>query len=342
MVRPEEIDWDQLSFAITPTRSMFMAHCEMDGEWEAQGIVPYGDFSISPAAGVLNYGQGLFEGMKAYRADDGRILLFRPKENAFRAAAGCRRLCMPDVPEELFLEAIHSVVKANVDYIPPQDKGALYIRPVVWGTGPILGVAPAPSYTFCVYVTPVGPYFKTGFKPIRLLVTTDHHRAALKGTGGIKAIGNYAAGMLPARGAKAQGFAEVIYLDSVKERYIEEVGAANFFCLKENTISTPALTGSILPGVTRKSVLYLARHKFGLHAVEKRIDIEDVIASDEAFGTGTAAVITPIGWIDYHGTEQAINDGEVGTITRKLYDELVGIQTGNLPDEFGWTVEVEV
>ena len=290
MIPPEKIDWKNLTFSHTATRSMFLARCEMGGEWEVEGLVPFGDLPMSPAAGVLNYGQGLFEGMKAYRAADGRVLLFRPTENAFRAAAGCRRLCMPEVSEELFMEAIRSVVKDNSDYIPSIEHGALYIRPVVWGTGPILGVAPAPSYTFCVFVSPVGPYFKTGFRPIRLLVTTDYHRAALKGIGGIKAIGNYSAGMLPAKGAKAQGYAEVIYLDSVRERYVEEVGAANFFCLTDRTLVTPALTGSILPGVTRKSVLHLARRRFDLHPVEKRVDIDEVMTSDETFGTGTAAV----------------------------------------------------
>ncbi len=342
MIPPDKIDWNSLTFSHTATRSMFMAHCQLDGEWESQGIVPFGDIKISPAAGVLNYGQGLFEGMKAYRCEDGRVLLFRPTENAFRAAAGCRRLCMPEVSEELFMEAIHKVVKDNSDYLPKPGKGALYIRPVVWGTGPILGVSPAPSYTFCVFVSPVGPYFKTGFRPIRLLVTTDYHRAALKGIGGIKAIGNYSAGMLPAKGAKAQGYAEVIYLDSVRERYVEEVGAANFFCLNDNTLMTPALTGSILPGVTRKSVLHLGRHRFGLNTVEKRIDIDEVMTSDEAFGTGTAAVITPIGWITYRGTEQAINEGKVGDMSRKLYDALTAIQTGEAEDEFGWTEEVKV
>lgn len=342
MIPPEKIDWNNLTFSHTPTRSMFMARCELGGEWETEGLVPFGDLPISPAAGVLNYGQGLFEGMKAYPCKDGRVLLFRPTENAFRAAAGCRRLCMPQVSEDLFMEAVRLVVKDNSDYIPKHGQGALYIRPVVWGTGPILGVSPAPSYTFCVFVSPVGPYFKTGFRPISLMVTTDYHRAALKGTGGIKAIGNYAAGMLPAKGAKAQGFAEVIYLDSVQERYVEEVGAANFFCLTDHTLMTPALTGSILPGVTRKSVLHLGRHRFGLHTAEKRIDIDDVMTSDEAFGTGTAAVITPIGWITYRGTEQAVNDGKVGKMTQQFYDTLTAIQTGAIEDEYGWTVELEV
>ena len=219
----EEIDWDSLTFSLTPTDTMYITNAEMGEPWMPGELIPYGDMKISPAAGVLNYGQGLFEGMKAYRTSKDRVVFFRPEENARRMQRGADRLKMPPVPESIFVDAVEQCVKANLRWLPPMGKGAMYVRPLLMGSGPILGVAPAPSYRFLVYVTPVGPYFKGGVKAIDLLISDVHHRAAPGGSGGVKAIGNYAPGMMPSRDAKEQGFAEIIYLDAQTHTCIEEV-----------------------------------------------------------------------------------------------------------------------
>ncbi len=335
-----KINWDDLSFSLTPTKTMFMSRCKPDGKWDKGRFLPFGNISISPAAGVLNYGQGIFEGLKALRTKDGRIVLFRPKENGKRMAESARRLCMPEFPIDDFVKTVKEIVKKNTEYIPPYGKGSLYIRPCLWGTGPILGVAPAPEYTFIVYVSPVGPYFKTGFKPIKLMFTREYHRAAPKGTGGAKVIGNYAGTMLPAKMVKAKGFNECIYLDAREEKYIEEVGAANFFCIKGNTLVTPRL-GSILPGITRNSVLRIAKDKLKMKVLEKDVSVAEALSSQEAFCTGTAAVISSIGWIDYEGRTTVYNKGEVGPITRRLYDMLTKLQLCEEKDPYGWVVQVK-
>lgn len=294
---------------------------------------------MSPAAGVLNYGQGLFEGMKAQRTDSGEIVIFRPSANAARLQSGAKRLGMKEVPEALFVSAVEQLVSANARWVPPSGRGALYIRPVLWGTGAILGVQAAPEFTFLLYCCPVGPYFKGGLSPISLKVTQDFHRAAPGGIGGVKAIGNYCQGLAPAKVAKAEGFAEVLYLDAVENRYIEEVGAANFFCVKAGVLYTPALSGSILPGVTRMSIMDIARD-LGHEVRECKLDINFALEADEAFCSGTAAVLTPIGKIQHGAKTGTFCNGEVGAVTRKLYDSLLGIQTGKLPDKHKWVMRV--
>ena len=336
----EQIDWDALTFSFTPTDTMYVATCKLGEEWEEGEMMPFGDITISPAAGVLNYGQGLFEGMKAQRSVNGGIVLFRPERNAARLQNGAKRLGMPPVPEEMFINAIENVVAANARWVPPTGKGALYIRPGLWGTGAILGVSPAPEYTFMIYVCPVGPYFKGGMHPISLKVSDDYHRACPGGSGGVKAIGNYAPGMMPSKGAKGEGFAEIIYLDAVEHRYIEEVGAANFFAIIDCKMITPELTGSILPGVPRESVLYLAHEKMGMEIEERRISVDEALTADEVFCAGTAAIIAPIGSINYQGKENIFSEGMVGKITKKLYGELTTIQFGTGKDEFGWMTEI--
>lgn len=334
-----KIDFDNLSFSITPADTMYISKCAADGLWDQGAYLPYGNISISPAAGVLNYGQGLFEGLKAMRTKAGKLVLFRPSENGKRLAEGAQRVCMPAFPVDKFVEVVIEVVRRNVDYVPPYGKGSLYIRPCLWGTGAVLGVAPAPEFTFIVYVSPVGPYFKTGFKPIKLEITHDFHRAAPKGTGGVKYIGNYAGGMLPAKKTKAKGFNECIYVDAKEEAYIEEVGAANFFCVKGKTLLTPRL-GSILPGITRKSVMQIARDVMGLEVVEKNVSVAEALAADEAFCSGTAAVISPIGSITSKGQETIYNGFKVGPVTQALYDHLTHIQLCEEEDRFGWVVPV--
>ena len=339
-MKSNDIDLNNLTFSFTKTRSMYVARCELGSEWKSGSIVPFDDLQISPAAGVLNYGQGLFEGMKAYKWNNGKIVIFRPEKNAERAARGCSRLSMPEIPANLFLDAAKKVVRDNADYIPNTKQGALYVRPIIFGSGAGLGVAPSTEYTFVVYVSPVGPYFKGGLAPIRLIVTNDYHRAPLKGTGGVKAIGNYVPGMLPSGLAKKQGYAEVIYLDAAEEKYIEEVGAANFFAIIDGKIITPELTGSILPGVTRESVLHLAHEKMGMEIEERRISIDEALSAEEVFCAGTAAIIAPIGSINYQGKEHIFSEGMVGKITKGLYDELTAIQFGTGKDEFEWMTEI--
>ena len=339
-MKPEQIDYDNLTFSFTETKSMYVSKCGLNQSWKKGKLVPFNDIKISPAATILNYGQGLFEGMKAYRTKNDEIIMFRPDENAKRAANGCLRLSMPEISENIFLDGVTKVVKDNIDYIPKNEKGALYVRPIIFGSGEGLGVAPSSEYTFMVYCSPVGPYFKGGLSPIKLIVTQDYHRAPLKGTGGVKAVGNYVPGMLPSGLAKKQGYAEVIYLDAAEEKFIEEVGAANFFAVFGNKLITPKLTGSILPGITRDSVLFLAKNKLGMEIEERRISIDEALKADELFCAGTAAIISPIGSVRYREKEYHFSESNVGEITRKLYDILTSIQYGEDKDEYGWIAKI--
>lgn len=334
----QNIDWDSLTFSLTPTRSMYVATCNAGEEWQPGGLVPFGNVSLSPAAGVLNYGQGIFEGMKAFRTAKDRIVLFRPDKNAGRAAGSAQRVCIPPVPGEMFVDAVKAVVKDNADYIPPFGQGSLYLRPVIWGSGDILGVAPSPSYTFLIYVSPVGPYFKSGVKCLNLKITNQYHRAAPKGTGGHKIIGNYAVSLYPQKLAKKDGFDEAIYLNAADEQFIEEVGSANIFCLKDNVLTTPSLDGSILPGVTRASVLKLAREKLHLQIRQRNVTVNELVHADEIFCTGTAVVVTPVGKITTHLRSHTINNNEMGPITTELRNMLLGIQRETIEDPFGWIV----
>jgi len=337
----QNINWDDLTFSITPTRSMYEAHCKLDEEWEEGKLVPYGNVSMSPAAGVLNYGQGIFEGMKAYRSAKDRIVLFRPEKNALRAATSAERVCIPKVPKEMFMDGVEKVVRDNIDYVPPQGKGSLYLRPVIWGTGPVLGVSPSPSYTFLIYVSPVGPYFKSGVKCLNLRITNQFHRAAPKGTGGHKVIGNYAASLLPQKMVKKEGFDDAIYLNAADEKYIEEVGSANLFAIKDNILMTPSLDGSILPGITRDSVLAIARELLHMEVRERSITIKDFLNADEVFCSGTAVVVTPVGKITTNKESTTINKNKMGPITKKIRKILLGIQREEIEDPFGWIYPIK-
>jgi branched-chain amino acid aminotransferase len=336
-----DFDWDALAFSFTPTDTMYVTKAKTGEPWKTGSLMPYGDISISPAAGVLNYGQGIFEGIKAQRTAEGKIVLFRPDCNAARCASGARRMGMPEVPEEIFVAAIQDVVRANARWVPPSGRGALYIRPMLFGNGPILGVSPAPEFTFMIYCCPVGPYFKGGgMASISLKVSDEFHRACGGGAGGVKAVGNYAPGMIPAMQAKKEGFAEIIYLDAKEHRYVEEVGAANFFCIKDGKLYTPELSGSILPGVTRMTVLALAK-ELGHEVEECKLDISFALTADEAFCCGTAAVMTPIETITHGENVGKYHGAGGGPITKKLYENLLGIQLGRLPDKNGWVKTVE-
>ena len=240
------------------------------------------------------------------------------------------------------MKAIEEVVQDNMDYIPPMGKGSLYIRPVAWGTGPVLGVKPAPSYTFLVFVSPVGPYFKGGIKSLTLKVTNKLHRAAPKGFGNFKAIGNYSASLYPRQLAQERGFDEVIYLNAVNENLIEEVGSANLFALKGNVLKTPRLTGSILPGVTRDSVIKIARDILEIDVQESDLTLDEILNADEVFCTGTAVVVTPIGKICTDKSEHEINKGRMGAITNKLRNIILNIQSESENDDFGWITPLDV
>jgi len=337
----QKIDWDNLGFDVRETRSMYKANCRIGEEWKLGGLIPYGTIELSPAAGVLNYGQGCFEGTKAYRTIKNQVVLFRPEMNAKRMAMSTRRLCIPEMNKEFFLQAVEETLIDNIDYVPPYGKGSLYIRPIVWGTSTALGVKPVEEYTFMVFVSPVGPYFKGGVKPLRLIVSNDYHRAAPKGIGNAKAIGNYSASLYPLTEAKNRDFDEVIYLNAKDEKFVEEIGSANLFVLTENTIKTPKLDGSILPGITRDSVITLAKDTIGLEVLETNVTLTELYDADEVFCTGTAVVVTPVGSITGLDGKHKIADGKMGQLTTKLRQLLTGIQRGDVSDEFGWLYPIK-
>uniref|UniRef100_J3LJ22 Branched-chain-amino-acid aminotransferase n=2 Tax=Oryza brachyantha TaxID=4533 RepID=J3LJ22_ORYBR len=318
---------------------MYIAECGLDGNFSKGEVVPFGPIELSPSAGVLNYGQGLFEGLKAYRKTDGAILLFRPEENASRMRDGAERMCMPAPTVEQFVDAIKQTVLANKRWVPPTGKGSLYIRPLLMGSGAVLGLAPAPEYTFMIFVSPVGNYFKEGLAPINLIIEDNFHRAAPGGTGGVKTIGNYASVLKAQRIAKEKGYSDVLYLDAVNNKYLEEVSSCNIFVVKGNVISTPAIKGTILPGITRKSIVEVAQRK-GFKVEERLVSVDDLLEADEVFCTGTAVVVSPVGCITYLGKRVEYGNQGVGVVSQQLYTSLTSLQMGHVEDCMGWTVEL--
>ena len=330
------INWDSLGFDVVKTRSMFIATCSKGGKWSGGSLINYGNIELSPAAVVLNYGQGVFEGTKAFHTSMNNIVLFRLDRNADRMSWSTKRLCIPSMDPDFFIDAVVKTVKDNLDYIPPYGKGSLYVRPIVWGTSPALGVGPALEYTFMVFVSPVGPYFKDGTKMLNLKIETNYHRAATKGIGNAKAIGNYSASLFPMMKAKEEGYDEVIYLDSVSEDRIEEIGSANLFIYKDGVLKTPKLSGSILDGVTRNSIINIASNMIGLKVEETDVFLKDLFNAEEVFCTGTAVVVTPIGKITLKEKVREFNGSEIGPITKKCSKILTGIQKQEIDDPFGW------
>ncbi len=337
------IDFYNLGFKFIETKMMFVSDYK-NGKWDEGELVPFGNIEISPAACALNYGQTFFEGMKALRAKNGAITLFRPSENAKRLNKSAERLLMPKYDPHKFINALKSVVIANKEFIPPYDSGgALYIRPLMIGNGPMLGVAPAEEFKFIIFVSPVGPYFLEGFKAIDIEISKKYTRASQGGTGFTKMGGNYAGTMKPAKEAKMKGFAQILYLDSVHLEYINEVGAANFCAVIDGTLVTPKFTGTILEGITVKSVLELAETKLGMNVEQRDISYKELFKENctESFCTGTAAVITPIGSITMEEKTRVFNNHEPGALTIKLYELLTGIQRLEIEDEFDWILKVE-
>ena len=335
------IDWKNLGFSYIKTDYRFISYWK-DGKWDDGELTTDNKVHISEGSPVLHYGQSCFEGMKAYRTKDGSINLFRPEENAKRMINSCQRLLMPEFPVEKFVEAAKAVVKANEKWVPPYNTGStLYLRPYLMGVGDNIGVSPATEYIFSIFAMPVGPYFKGGLTPTNFIVS-DYDRAAPHGTGAAKVGGNYASSLLPGKEAHDRNFSDCIYLDPATHTKIEEVGSANFFGItKDNRFVTPK-SPSILPSITKYSLLYLAEHHLGMQVEEGDVYIDKLDEFSEAGACGTAAVISPIGGIQ-HGDNFHVfySETEVGPVTRKLYEELTGIQFGDIEAPEGWIVKVD-
>ena len=333
-----ELDWKNLGFGIMKTD--YNVRCVFkDGKWGELEVSSDEYLSIHIGATCLHYGQESFEGLKAFTGKDGRIRLVRHKENALRMIQSAKGILLAEVPIELFMEAVEKVVMLNKRFIPPHGTGAsLYIRPLLIGTGPEVGVKPATEYTFLVFVMPVGPYFKAGFKPVDVMICRDHDRAAPLGTGHLKVGGNYAASMGSILEAHQGGFATVLYLDAKEKKYIDECGPANFFGIRDNTYITPK-SHSILPSITNRSLQDLAK-QMGMKVEVRPVPVEELDSFEEIGACGTAAVISPIGKVRdvEKGIDYSFGDGTTpGPVSTKLYETLLGIQNGDLEDSFGWT-----
>lgn len=339
-------DGSQLGFGKHFTDRMLLVEWKAGQGWYDARIEPYGPFMLDPSCMVFHYAQEIFEGLKAYKWPDGRIALFRPEMNARRFSQSAERMCMPAVPEELFLDSISKLVSLERDWIPTADGTSLYIRPTMIAVEPALGVHPSNYYYFYAILSPVGAYYAAGFNPVSIMVEDHYVRAVPGGTGEAKTGGNYASSLMAAQVAKKKGFDQVLWLDGREQRYIEEVGAMNMFFAYGNRLVTAALNGSILSGVTRDSVIKLAP-TLGYQVEERPIEVNELIADiragkvTEAFGSGTAAVISPVGKLGYKGEALQLTGGKVGEITQKMYDTLTGIQTGKIADTFGWVRFIE-
>lgn len=338
---------DNLVFGKVFTDHIFeMDYDASKGGWQKPTIKKFENLSINPAAMVFHYGQAIFEGLKAYKQVDGRIALFRPQENVKRLNRSAKRLCIPEVDPDLALKAIIELVRIDKDWIPSKPGYSLYIRPFIFATEPCFGVRAADTYKFIIILSPVGPYYPEGFLPVPIMVTDKYVRAVRKGTGDCKAAGNYAAGLLAQLEAKKEGYTQVLWLDAVEQKYIEEVGAMNIFVRFKNEVATPMLSGSILPGITRMSVIQLLKD-WGYNVSERLISIQEVIDSYdkgeliEVFGTGTAAVISSVSRLKYNDKILQFSDTTSGELATKLYDELTGIQYGIIQDRYGWITFVE-
>ncbi|MGN0984900.1 MAG: branched-chain amino acid aminotransferase [Candidatus Enterenecus sp.] len=338
-------DPDTLVFGRTFTDHMFLMDYHRDRGWHSPRIVPYGPLALDPASMVFHYAQEVFEGLKAYRTPSGRIQLFRPEENARRLMSSCRRMCIPEIPEEDFLQAVKALVRMERDWVPDRPGTSLYLRPFIIATDAALGVHASQSYLFAVICCPVGAYYPEGLAPVKIYVEDEDVRAVRGGTGYAKCGGNYGASIRAGHRAEEQGFSQVLWLDGVHRKYIEEVGSMNVLFKIGGRVVTPALEGSVLPGITRKSCLELLKN-WGVPVEERRISARELFAAadcgllEEAWGSGTAAVVSPIGLLVWEDRRAVVNGGRIGELTQRLYDTLTGIQWGTDPDPWGWTMEV--
>ena len=343
--KAKPVPGQKLGFGKIFTDHMFVMNYTEGQGWHDPRVVPFQNISLSPAAMVYHYGQEMFEGLKAYKGDDGEVYLFRPDMNAKRTNASNERLVIPQLPEEDFVQAVKAVVDVDRDWVPTEPGTSLYIRPFIIATDEFLGVAPSKTYLFMIILAPSGAYYESGLAPVGIWIEDEYVRAVRGGMGYAKTGGNYAASLIAQQKAHDAGYSQVLWLDGVERKYIEEVGAMNIFFKINGTVITPALNGSILPGITRNSVLELCR-SWGYPVEERKISADELIEAqkngtlEECWGTGTAAVISPVGKLRYVDEVMTINGGSIGELSQKLYDTITGIQTGKLEDPRGWRVTV--
>ena len=337
---------DGIPFGTYFSDHMFLMNYTEGQGWHDARIVPYGPLSLEPTTMVFHYAQEIFEGLKAYRTAEGKVQLFRPMENINRMNRSAEKLCIPHIPEDVYLDALKTLVEVDQDWVPSEPDTSLYIRPFVFATDPHLGVHVAHTYLFCIVTSPVGCYYPEGLNPVKIAIESREVRAVRGGTGFTKCGGNYAASLHASDLAEKKGFSQVLWLDGVEQKYIEEVGSMNVMFKIAGKVVTPSLAkGTVLPGITRKSVIEVLK-SLGYEVEERDISVDELIAAaedgtlEEAWGTGTAAVISPIGEIIYNDKEYVIGGFQIGELTQKLYDTVTGIQWGKLPDTFGWVVPV--
>lgn len=334
-------DESKLGFGQIFTDHMFLMDYSKEKGWHDPRIVPYGPIPLDPSAACFHYAQEIFEGMKAYRTAEGKIQFFRPQENFKRLNASCDRLVIPHLDENLLLDSLKKLVEVEKDWVPHEKDTSLYIRPFIISSQAILGVHPSKSYIYCVILSPSGAYYKGGLNPVKIYVETKYVRAVKGGMGMVKTGGNYAASLIAQEEAEKEGYSQVLWLDGVERKYIEEVGAMNVFFKIGDEIVTPELSGSILPGITRKSVLEVLR-SWGMKVSERRLSVDELMKAaqdgtlEEAWGTGTAAVISPIGELKCDDIVTTINGNKIGPLSQKLYDTLTDLQWGRSKDPFGW------
>lgn len=339
-------DETKLGFGRVFTDHMFVMDYDTGMGWHDARIVPFGEITLSPAAMCLHYGQEIFEGLKAYRTADGEIQLFRPEENFKRMNLSADRMVIPRVDEEFCVKALKELITVEKDWVPHTDGASLYIRPFIFACDPFVGVKPADHYMFMIILSPSGAYYSTGLNPVKIYVEQKYVRAVRGGTGFAKTAANYAISLKGQDEAHKQSYEQVLWLDGVEQKYIEEVGAMNIFFVIDNEVITPELVGTVLPGITRKSAIEICKKK-GYKVTERRITIEEIAKAydegkvQEVFGTGTAAVISPVGHLKWGDKIMTINDNKIGEISQMLYDTMTGIQYGKLEDEYNWIVKLE-
>ncbi len=340
--RPKDSD---LHFGDVFTDHMFSMDYDPENGWNNPRIEPYAPITMDPATMVLHYGQAIFEGLKAFRSVDGGVQMFRPKDNMARLNRSARRLCIPEVDEAFSLDALKQLIALEQDWVPKAPGTALYIRPTVIAMDPFLGVRASKTYRYFIILGPVGAYYAEGFNPVKILVTKEYVRAVRGGVGEAKTPANYAASLFAGEVAREAGYSQVLWLDGVHQKYIEEVGSMNIFFLIEDELVTPKLNGSILPGITRESVIFLAK-KWGMRVSERDLSIDEVVEAHssgkllEVFGAGTAAVVSPVGELRYGELVMSVGDGKVGPVSQKLYDAITDIQYGRAEDPNGWIEKV--
>ena len=338
-------DSNQLGFGTLFTDHMFVMDYSRDKGWNNPQIVPYGPLTLDPSTATFHYGQSTFEGLKAYRSADNSILLFQPQENMKRINMTNERMCIPYIDEEFCLEALKTLLEIEKDWVPDAPDTSLYIRPFIIAADPYLGLRPSKSFKFLIILSPVGAYYPQGINPVNIYVETEYVRAVPGGTGFAKTSGNYAASLKAQAEAEKKGFVQVLWLDGIERKYVEEVGSMNVFFKIDGEVITPALQGSILPGITRQATIDLLK-EWGIPVSERKISIKEVFEAaqkgslDEAFGTGTAAVISPIGELHWNGENIQVNSSQVGEVSSRLYHTITGIQTGRLEDHREWTIRV--